>query len=365
MGDKNSIRTLGDYSKPYHEGYSNTIKLPVGNNMVPFRSDTIQLVQNGCSFHELRSEDPNQHIKDFLKLVDSLDLDGDNRTAKLHNDIRMFQQHHRESLSEAWTRFKDLLRKVPHHGLNLWLQIQIYYDHIDGTTQRCIDYASGGRLRKLSPAEAWAIIERQLLGIMKHKVDTLMKDAISLMKESESVFQLATNEFEDYMQAIMDEFMEFSSEVTQRLKERIREEEEKPKKIIKITRYPDTEVLEKSVMHDFLENPKKKTFPNPSNLLCVKYVRIIPLNSPQPRKNTFGFNPRSKTNQSHHKPTNSLTVQPLAQSKPTFVNYDPIKRDPSPHYSFTHVISNHVFDPGGRTHDLSFKGKYRLQLRNF
>nr|GEV04799.1 MAK10-like protein [Tanacetum cinerariifolium] len=34
MGDENPIRTLGDYSKPSHEGYSNTIELPVGNNVV-------------------------------------------------------------------------------------------------------------------------------------------------------------------------------------------------------------------------------------------------------------------------------------------------------------------------------------------
>ncbi|GKC01261.1 zinc finger, CCHC-type containing protein [Tanacetum coccineum] len=151
MGDENPIRTLGDYSKPSHEGYRNTIELPVGNNVVPLRSDTIRLVQNGCSFHGLRSEDPNQHLKDFLKLVDSLDLDDENRertrlrlfqfslrdqasnwlerlpagsistwedlttrflaqffppgrTAKLRNDILMFQQHHGESLSKAWTR---------------------------------------------------------------------------------------------------------------------------------------------------------------------------------------------------------------------------------------------------------------------
>ncbi|GKF15525.1 hypothetical protein Tco_0056987 [Tanacetum coccineum] len=30
MGDENLIRTLGDYSKPSHEGYRNTIELPVG-----------------------------------------------------------------------------------------------------------------------------------------------------------------------------------------------------------------------------------------------------------------------------------------------------------------------------------------------
>ncbi|GKC68344.1 hypothetical protein Tco_1100942, partial [Tanacetum coccineum] len=33
MGDKNPIRTLGDYSKPSHEGYRSTIELPAGNNV--------------------------------------------------------------------------------------------------------------------------------------------------------------------------------------------------------------------------------------------------------------------------------------------------------------------------------------------
>ncbi|GJS60243.1 hypothetical protein Tco_0655027 [Tanacetum coccineum] len=120
MRDENPIRTLGDYSKPSHEGKT---------DVVPLRSDTIRLVQNGCSFHGLQSEDPNQHLKDFLKLVDSLDLDDENRertrprkTAKLRNDILMFQQHHEESLSKAWTHFKDLLQKFPHHGIDLWLQ---------------------------------------------------------------------------------------------------------------------------------------------------------------------------------------------------------------------------------------------------
>ncbi|GJX19870.1 MAK10-like protein [Tanacetum coccineum] len=44
------------------------------------------------------------------------------RTAKLQNDIFMFQQHQGESLSEAWTRFNDVIQKVPHHGIDLWLQ---------------------------------------------------------------------------------------------------------------------------------------------------------------------------------------------------------------------------------------------------
>nr|GEW68889.1 hypothetical protein [Tanacetum cinerariifolium] len=141
MREENPIRTLRDYSKPSYKGYKNSIELPVGNNMVPLRSDIIRLVQNRCTFHKIRSEDPNQHLKDFLKLMDSLDLEGSittwedlitcflaqffpsGWTAKLLNDILMFQQHHGESLSKAWTRFKGLLPKVPHHGIDLWLQV--------------------------------------------------------------------------------------------------------------------------------------------------------------------------------------------------------------------------------------------------
>ncbi|GKE27816.1 hypothetical protein Tco_1443200 [Tanacetum coccineum] len=83
----------------------NTIKLPVGNNLVPLRPDTIRLVQNGCSFHRLRSEDPNQHLKDFLKLkealhfasIDSLTIDQADG-GKLHD----------KNTEESWALLKDL-----------------------------------------------------------------------------------------------------------------------------------------------------------------------------------------------------------------------------------------------------------------
>ncbi|GJZ95541.1 hypothetical protein Tco_0667875 [Tanacetum coccineum] len=66
-------------------------------------------------------------------------------------------------------------------------------------------------------------------------------------------------QLKDYMQVIAEEFMEFSSEVTRRLKEQLQENENKPRKIEKITKYPDTKVLENSAKHDFLENLEKKT----------------------------------------------------------------------------------------------------------
>ncbi|GJS36138.1 MAK10-like protein [Tanacetum coccineum] len=81
------------------------------------------------------------------------------RTAKLRNDILMFQQHHGESLSEAWTRFKDLLQKVPHHGIDLWLQVQIFYDHVNPVTRRTIDQSASGKLGDQNAEESWALLE--------------------------------------------------------------------------------------------------------------------------------------------------------------------------------------------------------------
>ncbi|GKG02594.1 hypothetical protein Tco_0310230 [Tanacetum coccineum] len=84
-----------------------------------------------------------------------------------------------------------------------------------------MDYAARGRLRNMSAEKAWATIKelaryedegwndlvapgegrldyenlniKQLLGVMECKVDALMKEAISLIGKSESVFWLATN----------------------------------------------------------------------------------------------------------------------------------------------------------------------------
>ncbi|GJW64849.1 hypothetical protein Tco_0116733 [Tanacetum coccineum] len=100
-GDENPRRTLGDYSKPSHEGYRNTIEIPDRNNVVPLRSDTIGWCKTDA------------HFTDF----------------------------------------------VAHHGIDLWLQVQIFYDHIDLDLKKIVDYAAGGQLRRIGPEKAWTTIE--------------------------------------------------------------------------------------------------------------------------------------------------------------------------------------------------------------
>ncbi|GJU79932.1 hypothetical protein Tco_1282297 [Tanacetum coccineum] len=82
-----------------------------------------------------------------------------NTTFPFQNNILMFQQHKDESLYDAWTCFKNLIQRVPHHGLNLWSLTQFFYDHVDRYTKIDINYAAGGNLRRLSAEEAWETIK--------------------------------------------------------------------------------------------------------------------------------------------------------------------------------------------------------------
>ncbi|GKB26688.1 hypothetical protein Tco_0866089 [Tanacetum coccineum] len=50
MGDANPIRTLGDYSKPSHEGYKNTIKLLVGTNVDEGWNDPVVLEKESLNY---------------------------------------------------------------------------------------------------------------------------------------------------------------------------------------------------------------------------------------------------------------------------------------------------------------------------
>ncbi|GKA92090.1 hypothetical protein Tco_0814015 [Tanacetum coccineum] len=112
---------------------------------------------------------------------------------------------------------------------------------------------------------------------MECKVGTLMEKEISLIGKSESVFGMSSNmmrqlppepscheafddlvmnfildqeervkQLEEYMGVIRSNFMQLSLKVVKKLKNEIRAEENRVKKIEKITRYPENEDLKPS-----------------------------------------------------------------------------------------------------------------------
>ncbi|GJS22097.1 MAK10-like protein [Tanacetum coccineum] len=133
---------------------------PTGTTWLPLRSDTIRLVQNGCSFHGLRSEDPNQYLKDFFKLVDSLDLDGEN---KERMRLRSFQFSLRDQASN-W------LEHLPAGSITTWEDLTTRFlaqffppgrtkKLLNDILIRIIDQSAGGKLRDRNAEESWALLE--------------------------------------------------------------------------------------------------------------------------------------------------------------------------------------------------------------
>ncbi|GJV48588.1 MAK10-like protein [Tanacetum coccineum] len=130
------------------------------------------------------------------------------KTEKLQNDILMFQKHQGESLFEAWTRFKDLLQKVPHHGIDLWLQVQIFYDHVNPATRRTIEQAAGGKLRDKNVKKSWALLEDLALYDNENWNDprdfAKLVKAISLPQDVLSTSDRRLIELENQVQRLME-----------------------------------------------------------------------------------------------------------------------------------------------------------------
>ncbi|XP_076915055.1 uncharacterized protein LOC143574283 [Bidens hawaiensis] len=82
------------------------------------------------------------------------------KTAKYGASITGFRTDEDESLHAAWERYKGLLRRCPHHGLNKWLQVQTFFDAQSSQNKQAIDQIAGGYLGTKSPNEAFEVLKK-------------------------------------------------------------------------------------------------------------------------------------------------------------------------------------------------------------
>ncbi|XP_063946016.1 uncharacterized protein LOC135151483 [Daucus carota subsp. sativus] len=81
------------------------------------------------------------------------------KTAALRNAITQFSQLSGETFCEAWERYKEMLRKCPHHGMPDWMVINCFYNGLGPQSRPMLDAASGGALLTKSYEEAYELIE--------------------------------------------------------------------------------------------------------------------------------------------------------------------------------------------------------------
>ncbi|GJV17019.1 hypothetical protein Tco_1362342, partial [Tanacetum coccineum] len=74
-----------------------------------------------------------------------------------HGLLNLFE----ETFSEAWDRFKDLLRACPHHGFTELHQLDTFYNDLNPTDQDSLNAAAGGNLLTKTPRDALTIIENK------------------------------------------------------------------------------------------------------------------------------------------------------------------------------------------------------------
>nr|GFA30756.1 reverse transcriptase domain-containing protein [Tanacetum cinerariifolium] len=103
-----------------------------------------------------------------------------------------FQQRFDESFSEAWDRFKDLLRACPHHSFSKLHQLDTFYNALNLKDQDSLNSAAGASLGE-RPGEAWCCSEI----IDLHQLDTFYNALNS--KDQDSLNSAAGGNFLDKM----------------------------------------------------------------------------------------------------------------------------------------------------------------------
>ncbi|GJT54155.1 reverse transcriptase domain-containing protein, partial [Tanacetum coccineum] len=84
------------------------------------------------------------------------------KTTYLKNEISRFTQKFEETFSEAWERFKEMLRACPHHGFTELTQVNTFYNGLNENDQDSLNAAGGGNLLSKTTREALNIIENKL-----------------------------------------------------------------------------------------------------------------------------------------------------------------------------------------------------------
>ncbi|XP_022011548.1 uncharacterized protein LOC110911259 [Helianthus annuus] len=82
------------------------------------------------------------------------------KTDDARDEIRSFRQLSGEPLHEAFTRFRELMRKCPHHQIQKWELVKCFVRGLDDTTWNRLESTSNGTLFSNHEDDDWEFLER-------------------------------------------------------------------------------------------------------------------------------------------------------------------------------------------------------------
>ncbi|GJY76495.1 reverse transcriptase domain-containing protein [Tanacetum coccineum] len=201
-------RTMEELLRAPTEGYGEAIVISeINADHFEIKTNLLQLVQ-ASPFHGFKRENPHTRINNFKRITLTLkfrDVPNDviklmmfpyslegaarvwykkeppnsiltwedlvtkfvnqffppSKTTHLKNEISRFTQKFEETFSEAWERFKEMLRACPHHRFMELTQIVTFYNGLNDNDQDSLNAAAGGNLLSKNTREALNIIENK------------------------------------------------------------------------------------------------------------------------------------------------------------------------------------------------------------
>ncbi|XP_073045967.1 uncharacterized protein [Primulina eburnea] len=146
---------IRDHFRPViNNHYSGIARGTINANNFELKPVLINMVQQN-QFGGTATTDPHVHLSTFLEITA--------KSAQLKIEISTFRQTDFELLYEAWERYKELLQKCPNHGFEDWVQIELFYNGLNGQTRTTVDAAAGGTIFAKSPAQAYDLLEQMTI----------------------------------------------------------------------------------------------------------------------------------------------------------------------------------------------------------
>ncbi|CAN6560054.1 unnamed protein product [Malus baccata var. baccata] len=104
------------------------------------------------------------------------------KTLDMRTQILSFAQKPNKEFHEAWERFKELIRKCPHSGINTTDQMHIFFRGLNMTTKTLVNASCGGSYKDKNAQEACLLFEKMAADTQQWAVE---------QPQSRSVFEMS------------------------------------------------------------------------------------------------------------------------------------------------------------------------------
>ncbi|KAJ9553913.1 hypothetical protein OSB04_017958 [Centaurea solstitialis] len=263
------------------------------------------------SFDGRPGGEPYKHLEAFEDICDLFNATED-EVNKIKAEIRQFKQG-KEHLAKAWERYKDLLLKLPNHGIDDKEVMDIFYAGLTNDSRLWLDSSCGGIFHYKIVTEAPAIQMHKRLNAPPTECHT-WKSILALSKSSGGIIEQLFHHFSKQGKTSTNEeqqirgFVNFVAEIYKSTDQILREVK---------GAYPYVEIGEQAEVFtatkggkNVVEPPMPKTDQIPNMQVVEPEIELSSLPRKEVKEETVGL----KESTTPHEPTRIEELSTMDQS---------------------------------------------------